>query len=86
MSVLPRALQTLAVLIEEHPRLAAAGITAEPTPPNAVVVVRNGEVSGTWMRLDGALEWLPAGASEGTHRVLSPEDALLHTVSMMLRY
>jgi hypothetical protein len=86
MSDLPRILQTLLDLVTEHARLRAADIRAEATPPNAVVIVRGEDVAGTWMRLDGALEWVPAGGTEATHRVLTAEDALLHTVSMLVRY
>lgn len=86
MSDLPRNLQILLTLLAEHTRLAAFGGGAEARPPDAVVVLRDGEVSGTWMRSNGALEWIPAGTSVATHRVLTAEAAVLHTVSVLVRY
>lgn len=86
MSDLPRILQTLIQLLQEHPRLTAAGVTTEVMPPDSVVVSRDGGRKGTWTRINGALEWIPAGETESTHRVLTAEDAMLHTVSVMLRY
>ena len=52
----------------------------------ALFVSRDGGRKGTWTRINGALEWIPAGETESTHRVLTAEDAMLHTVSVMLRY
>lgn len=86
MSDLPRILQILVQLLDEHPRLSAAGVSVEATPPDAIVVLRGGETKGTWRRVDSALEWIPAGGTSGTHRVLTAEDAMLHTVSVLLRY
>lgn len=80
----PPMLKDLLFALRAHPRFAAAGLSAEQLD-RGIVIKRGDEVCAIWHAAGSALDWTPAGHGGPTHRVLSADDALTHSLAALLR-